>query len=511
MAAVRDLALDRADTEVLLHRVVENSSDAILLLDDQRRVRFASSAAATLFRRSASSLVGRPFAQLLAAGEDRVVEVLEAAAAGTARPCNLLCLADGDGAERQVEIAATLLQGAGVDGWVVNLRDVSRRVAHERQLERSERRFRSLAEHVTQGMYQMSLLPEPRYDYVNPAMERTCGFAAEEFLADAGLTVRRVHPDDRHLIQRTREAPDEVAFPIELRWQRPSGEWVWASLRETVLHDESGRAVATIGIISDITARKQQEAALQAVLEQERAAAERLRRVDAMRTTFIQAVSHELRTPLTAITGYASTLRHNIARLDETTRDQLLERLELNSGRLDRMLADLLDVDRLASHTMEPNRREVEVVALVARVLEHVEQTTHRVTCTGRPVWAYVDAPKVERIVENLVRNAVKHTPPGSAVVVEVAPDEAGRGVVITVTDDGDGIPEDLLGTVFEPFVQGAASATSATPGMGIGLSLVARFAQMHGGRAHVDNRSGGGAAFEVWLPNRAGERQDVR
>ena len=110
---------------------------------------------------------------------------------------------------------------------------------------------------------------------------------------------------------------------------------------------------------------------------------------------------------------------------------------------------------------------------------------------------ADVDPPKVERIVENLLSNAVKHTPPGTPVWASVKAAE--DGVLISVEDAGAGIPEELREVVFEPFRQGRETIAHA-PGMGVGLALVARFAELHGGRAWVEERVGGGAAFRVFL-----------
>jgi len=109
-----------------------------------------------------------------------------------------------------------------------------------------------------------------------------------------------------------------------------------------------------------------------------------------------------------------------------------------------------------------------------------------------------IDPPKLERIVENLVANAVRHTPSTSRIWIRLEPVE--EGALLSVEDDGPGVPPELRDAVFEPFRQGP-TATPHSPGTGIGLSLVARFAELHGGRAWVDERPGGGAAFRVFLP----------
>jgi signal transduction histidine kinase len=113
-----------------------------------------------------------------------------------------------------------------------------------------------------------------------------------------------------------------------------------------------------------------------------------------------------------------------------------------------------------------------------------------------------VDPPKVERIVENLLTNAARHTAGDRRIWLRVHPHEG--GVLIMVEDDGPGVAADLKGAIFEPFRQGPTVSPHA-PGTGIGLSLVARFAELHGGHAWVEDRDGGGASFRVFIPGKPG------
>jgi two-component system sensor histidine kinase MtrB len=114
---------------------------------------------------------------------------------------------------------------------------------------------------------------------------------------------------------------------------------------------------------------------------------------------------------------------------------------------------------------------------------------------------AWVDSAKVERVVENLLANAGRHTTPDTPVWVTVT--RRDDGVLLAVEDAGTGVPQELRAALFEPFRQGPEVAAHA-PGVGIGLSLVARFAELHGGRAWVQDRPGGGASFQVLLPDPA-------
>ena len=114
------------------------------------------------------------------------------------------------------------------------------------------------------------------------------------------------------------------------------------------------------------------------------------------------------------------------------------------------------------------------------------------------PLRLEVDPPKVERIVENLLANAARHTPLGTPVWVRVQPRD--RGALLVVEDAGPGVPDELREEIFQPFRQGPRPASHA-PGLGVGLALVRVFAQLHGGRAWVEERQGRGASFRVLLP----------
>jgi signal transduction histidine kinase len=227
--------------------------------------------------------------------------------------------------------------------------------------------------------------------------------------------------------------------------------------------------------------------------------AARLQALDEMKNMFLDAVSHELRTPLAAVLGIALTLGRADVLLSEVETRDLLERLMSNAKKLDHLLSDLLDLDRLARGIVEPNRKPTDVGELVRAMVESTDLLERRtVNAEIAPVVLGIDAAKVERIVENLLANTARHTPEGGTVWVRVTP-EVG-GVLIGVDDEGPGVPDELKEAIFEPFRQGARR-NQHSPGVGIGLSLVARFAQLHGGRAWVEDRPGGGAAFRVFVP----------
>jgi PAS domain S-box-containing protein len=286
----------------------------------------------------------------------------------------------------------------------------------------------------------------------------------------------------------------------------------------SALPDQWGRPTGALLIARDVSERRRverhvreslarEQAAterLTVALEREQAATERLRALDEMKDAFLQAVSHDMRTPLTSVLGLALTLRRGHQALPAGEVGDLLGRLEGNVRKLDRLLTNLLDLDRLARGALTLERRRVDLGELVGGIVKEAEAELlgeRPVNLETSPVLVAVDPTKVERIVENLLANAARHTREGTPVWVRVeARDEGG---LVVVEDAGPGVPVEARQTIFEPFQQGP-SITAHAPGSGIGLALVAHFAGMHGGRAWVEDRPGGGASFRVLLPDAA-------
>jgi PAS domain S-box-containing protein len=379
--------------------------------------------------------------------------------------------------------------------------DITEQKVAEEQLRDAEQRFRAIVEHIPAVVYVDPVEWPAETVYVSPELERMLGITAEEWVSDLDSWEQAIAPDDRATIVR-----DYLAFLEEAgQWSREyrfiarDGRLVWVHDEATVLRDDKGRPSFVQGVWFDITERKLAEEALKESERREREAAERLRALDEMKNTFLAAVSHELRSPLTSILGLSLTLERQ-SELDDTDREDLLARLSSNARKLDRLLEDLLDIDRLSRGIVAPRYQVTDVGALARRTVENLESLAHRHIDVETPavVIISVDPAKVERIVENLLVNAARHTGNDRQIWLRVEPRDG--GVLIAVEDDGAGVPEELRDAIFEPFRQGP-TVSSHSPGTGIGLSLVSRFAALHGGRAWVEQRAGGGASFRVFLP----------
>lgn len=254
-----------------------------------------------------------------------------------------------------------------------------------------------------------------------------------------------------------------------------------------------GVCVGRVWSFRDVTTARKSEAALRdAVLE--------LEARDQAKNVFLTAVSHELRTPLTSVVGLGHTLLTRESAIDPDRRRDLLQRLTRNAERLQELLLNLLDLDRLSRGILEPRRRPTGMRELVERVVENLDLEGHMVSVRVEPLTALVDAAMIERVVENLLVNASKHTPKGTPITVRVS--RTWEGILLAVDDEGPGVSDTDKAAIFEPFKQGVVKEHS--PGTGIGLALVSQFVALHGGRAWVQDRPGGGASFRALLPGAA-------
>jgi PAS domain S-box-containing protein len=290
-----------------------------------------------------------------------------------------------------------------------------------------------------------------------------------------------IYPDDRELVKSMveRAFTEGTPFSFEHRVSQPDDDRPrWIHSRGRVVRDDSGAPLRMLGTAQDITDRK---------------------RIDELRDSILSTVSHELRTPLTAILGFSMTLEEKGDRLDEETQAEMVRNLSQQSRKLDRLLSDLLDIDRLRRGFVPPSFHETDVGLLVEHVVTAFSPESHAIEVHADRVRAQVDAAKVERIVDNLIANAVNHTPPGTAISVRVEGRDS--GVLITVDDSGPGIAETDRESIFDLFTRGAGN--EQVPGTGVGLSLVSQFTTLHGGRVWVEETPSGGASFRVLLPTR--------
>jgi two-component system sensor histidine kinase KdpD len=234
-------------------------------------------------------------------------------------------------------------------------------------------------------------------------------------------------------------------------------------------------------------------------LAREAVEAEALRRSDTIKTAVLQSVSHDLRSPLTAIRVAAESLGNPALALDDADRAELLETVRVGAGRLDHVVGNLLDLSRLQAGAAEPNRELWAVEELLAQALAQFEPEAERIEMLlpGEAPVVEVDAIQIERVLVNLLENALKYSPPDDLVHIRVTTTR--KEVLVRVVDHGPGIPDAELVRIFEPF--GQAPGAGDRGGSGLGLAIAKGFAEGNGGRVWAESRQGQGATFLLALP----------
>jgi signal transduction histidine kinase len=227
---------------------------------------------------------------------------------------------------------------------------------------------------------------------------------------------------------------------------------------------------------------------LSRAIDEDRRLLDRLRSLRTLQQDFVATVSHELRTPLTVIDGLAETIQRHRTHLDDQQLEELFDRLRANASSLTRILTSLLDTARLDRGLVEVDADDFEVEPLVRGCLERLAPllADHEIVTELAPAIVAGDAALLERVVDNLLTNAERHTPPGT--VIRVTTTCAAGACTIEVRDDGPGIHADDLDRITERFTRGGDHHTRTTRGLGLGLALADQVLRLHGSRLEVSS-----------------------
>jgi signal transduction histidine kinase/DNA-binding response OmpR family regulator len=320
--------------------------------------------------------------------------------------------------------------------------------------------------------------------------------------ADLRVT-RMLHPDDRPRIDKAiASALDSGAYEAEYRAVRPDGSIVWLTERGRVVPDSDGKPERMVGITRDVTAEREARQQREKLLRDAREARDEAEAASRAKDEFLAMLSHELRNPLNVIAGGIAILDAAGKPDERSARTRQLVARQVQH--LTHLMDDLLDIARVTSGKIVLNRAPLELGRTAKRCLATLSGADRlsRHTCRMalEPVWVDADETRVEQIITNLVGNAAKFTPAGGEIRVVVTCE--GHDAILRVEDTGVGIAPELLPQVFDLFVQGDGSIDRAPGGLGLGLTLVRRLAEMHGGTvAAASEGAGRGASFTIRLP----------
>ena len=333
--------------------------------------------------------------------------------------------------------------------------------------------------------------------WVNAAVTRMTGYAAEELLGQNPRMLKSGLQNESYYEDMWATITSGDTWRGTIINRRKDGTNYHEEQAITPVRSKDGVVTHFIAVKQDVTPRVRAEEELHATRDELADQMERLQKMDALKSALLHALSHDLRGSLTSMIGSAETLELGLGSMPEADLRAMVESLSRGSRRIMSLLNDLIDLDRLDSGVVEPARKETDLLQLARRCAERFETERDRVVEEARvdDVIVFVDPVQCERIVENLIGNALKYSPGKIWIGVTAG----SGGAVLSVSDAGPGIPEDQREEVFETYRRGREETAA---GLGIGLSLVRRFAELNGGRAWVEEREGGGASFKVFLPS---------
>ena len=387
-----------------------------------------------------------------------------------------------------------------ISGYATVTRDLTERNKDEDLLRASEERRRLTLDAAELGTW-----------YVDPATRNTqtdaryrAIFGTTEDWTDYLQAVAVIHPDDRSAVLEAVTAAtrleDPAPYAIEYRIVHPDGSlrWVMANGRASFEGIGGARRVASFdGTVADITDRKRGDE------ERERLVA-RLQEQDQRKDEFLATLAHELRNPLAPIRNGLQIMR--LARGDEEKTEMVGLMMERQLGQMVHLIDDLLDVSRISQGKIDLRMERIELASVITQAIEtsrpFIDQAGHELLIEIPPGPIYVDADltRLTQVLSNLLNNAAKFTERGGRV--RLAVQLVGAEAVVSIQDNGIGIPTHMLQQVFGMFTQVESNLERSQGGLGIGLSIVQRLVQMHSGS--IEARSDGpgkGSEFVVRLP----------
>ena len=390
--------------------------------------------------------------------------------------------------------------------------EIAERKRTEEALRESEERFRTAFEDAAVPMTLTAM--DGRLLEVNSTFCQMLGYAQAELAGQdfADFT----HPDDlvENLVGMQRLVSGKAfSFRMEKRYIRKDGSIIWGDMSTASVRDAHGKPLYLVTHVSDITERKRAQEALTAAkisAEQAKAraedAADLAEQANQAKDHFLAVLSHELRTPLTPVLATVSMLQQD-PHLDGDTREEL-EVIRRNAELEARLIDDLLDVSRILHNKVELNKQPIELCTIIKHAVEvcrpdiEVRKLEFGVDIGhDAPYILEADPARLQQVIWNLLKNAIKFTPEGGCVGIRCWRDRDGF-VVAEVNDSGVGIEPEALGTIFNAFEQAERSITRQFGGLGLGLTISKAMVEMHGGtiEAHSPGKHQG-ATFRVRLP----------
>ncbi len=476
----------RDETAARLAAIVESSDDAIVGKDLNGYITFWNAAAERMFGYTSGEIVGLHITTIIPAGrraeEDHVISEIRQNRR-VEHFETVRCRKDGT----LIEVSLTISPILSSDGHIIGASKIARDITERKRFERDALRLAAIVASSDDAIISKDL--HGVIQTWNAGAERIFGYTAEEAI---GRHITFIIPEDRlaeetHVISRI--IAGESVEHFETIRQHKDGQLIDISLTVSPIRTSRGEIIGASKIARDISEQKRLR----------RAAAEASRAKD----EFLATLSHELRTPLNTVLGYSHMLQGGT--LQPPVLDKAVEAIIRNGDALTRLVNDVLDASRIVTGKMRLNLERSDLAAIVEEAVETIKPSITAKSQQlqlelGEGLVVTVDPDRMRQVLWNLLSNATKFTPVGGTITVRA--EACGDRLVLEVADSGSGISAAALPHVFERFWQADSTHTRGHGGLGLGLSLVRHFIELHGGRvtAHSDG-VGKGTRFEIELP----------
>jgi len=485
------------EQEERLRVTLASIGDAVIATDSQGCVTYCNGVAATLTGWELEEARGQPLVRIFrivdersgAPADDIVATVLrEGRVVGLA---NHTLLISKDGQQRPIADSAAPIRGddGSVIGVILVFHDVTESRTSQRLTRESEERYRALLDATTAIVWVSdrdgNLVPP------QPSWSRYTGQSDAELTGLGWLDA--LHADDRDAVAAGwRQARSSVDFyQAEARlWHAPTGEYRRVDTRAVPLRNGDGTIREWVGMCVDVEDRRRAEDAL--------------RESDRRKDEFLATLAHELRNPLAPILHSLGILEH--AGEDRALSARAINMMKRQLGQMVRLIDDLLDASRISRGKLELRLDVVELASAIDHAVEtvrrHIDAKEQKLTVLlpPEPLYVRADTVRIAQVFANLLSNASKFTDPGRSIRVRASREDG--EAVVRITDEGMGIAAEHMSSIFEMFTQLDNTLERAQSGLGIGLTLAQRLAEMHGGTLTADSPGlGGGSTFTVRLP----------
>ena len=380
-------------------------------------------------------------------------------------------------------------ESGDIAAWMVVSRDVNEKAEAEERLRESERLYRMLADNTSDLICVNDLDYIRRY--VSPSYKTVLGYEPDELLGQPVISL--LHPEDLKEARRvmSESAGERTTGVMRLRNRHKDGHYVWLESQGTPLFDEEDNPVGGLTVSRVVTEQVKAEEAL-------RETNERLK-------DFLSVAAHELRHPINLVQGYVGTLRDFKDTGDTEMLDDIYSGITRSSGRLVRLVEELLEVSRIDQGRFNFRFMQVQPRVLVEEAAEELkvrgaDNAIEVKAGEGVENWL-LDSDKFRQLMVILLENASNYSPEGTPLEVELK--VTGAGLEVSVADRGRGVNDDERERIFQRFYQSDEPLYHSVPGLGMGLYIAREIVEGHGGEIHHEPRPGGGSIFRLTIPGR--------